>query len=183
MCSSLTDNTPVKTDLAVLVANISNSIGLYDELGDMEAYNRIKECQELLTGTTEKNNGKVYRKYGDTIICGFPDANDAVCAAIGMQEILDQVGKDSDWGIYIHTGIYFGELISNGQEIYGEAVNAAARISDLADAGQTFTSKLTVDLLSSGSGARPVYVDRVSIKGKKEELDIYEIKKSSEETF
>lgn len=96
-----------------------------------------------------------------------------------MRDELIRTLKDSDVTIFIHIGFYYGQTIINGQDIYGNAVNTASRITDLAKENQIFTTKSTVDMPSPGEGISYKYVDQVSIKGNTEKKEIYELIKNS----
>ncbi|MGK0298090.1 MAG: adenylate cyclase [Gammaproteobacteria bacterium] len=169
-----------KTDnLAILFADVSGSTRLFEILGDATARVKVSECLDTLSGVTKEYNGTVIKTIGDEIMCTFPTADEAANAASDMHEaLLEDVteGVGSEFTtIAIRVGLHYGPAILEGGDVFGDAVNVAARMAAQAKGGQIITSQFTVDKLSPLIRAGCRFVDRASIKGKKEEIDIFEI--------
>jgi hypothetical protein len=71
--------------------------------------------------------------------------------------------------------MHFGPALLEGGDVFGDAVNVAARMAAQAKGGQIITTKTTIDLLDPITQATSRFVDRAPIKGKKEDIEIYEI--------
>ena len=169
-----------KTDnLAILFADVSGSTRLFEILGDATARVKIGECLDTLTGVTKEHSGTVIKTIGDEIMCTFPTAEDAAKAACEMHEALLEDITEGTGGelttITIRVGMHYGPAILEGGDVFGDAVNIAARMAAQAKGGQVITSQSTVDKLSPLMRAASRFVDRAPIKGKKEEIDIFEI--------
>ncbi len=171
---------PKTANLAILFADVSGSTQLFETLGDAVARVKVAECLATLTNITNEYKGKVIKTIGDEIMSTFPSAEAAAKAAIAMQEEIDEDvtegdSVDGDIAMRIRVGMHFGPAILESDDVFGDAVNVAARMAAQAKGGQIITSKITVDKLPTLLQASTRFVDRAAIKGKKEEIDIYEI--------
>ena len=75
--------------------------------------------------------------------------------------------------IQIRVGFHFGPAIMEGGDVFGDAVNVAARMAAQAKGGQIITTQSTLDLLSPARRAGSRFVDRAPLKGKKKKNEIY----------
>ena len=170
---------PKTTNLAILFADVSGSTRLFETLGDATARVKVSECLDTLTDVTNNHSGTVIKTIGDEIMCTFPTADDAANAATEMhEEIEEDITEgvtDTVTQLSIRVGFHFGPAIMEGGDVFGDAVNVAARMAAQAKGGQIITTQSTVDLLAPMLRASTRFVDRAPIKGKKEEIDIYEI--------
>lgn len=166
-------------NLAILFADVSGSTRLFEILGDATARVKVSEILDILTGVTKEHNGTVIKTIGDEIMCTFPSADDAATAACNMHEALledvtEGAGIDHPT-IAIRVGLHYGPAILEGGDVFGDAVNVAARMTAQSKGGQIITTQSTVEKLAPMLRASTRFVDRAPIKGKKEEIDIYEI--------
>lgn len=169
---------PKTTTLATMFADISGSTRLFEVLGDATARVTVSDTLELLTKVIHLHNGTVIKTIGDEIMCTFPTADDSANAATEMQETLEDANEMRDEGapeIKIRVGMHFGPALLEGGDVFGDAVNVAARMAAQAKGGQIITTKSTVDLLQPVMRASTRFVDRAPIKGKKEDIEIFEI--------
>jgi len=169
---------PKTTNLAILFADVSGSTRLFETLGDATARVKVSECLDTLTDVTNNHNGTVIKTIGDEIMCTFPTSDDAANAATEMHEELQEdvtEGVSDTTQLSIRVGFHFGPAILEGGDVFGDAVNVAARMAAQAKGGQIITTQSTIDLLAPIIRASSRFVDRAPIKGKKEEIEIYEI--------
>jgi class 3 adenylate cyclase len=169
---------PKTTNLATMFADISGSTRLFEVLGDATARVTVSDTLELLTKVIHLHNGTVIKTIGDEIMCTFPTADDSANAATEMQETLEDANEMREEGspeIKIRVGMHFGPALLEGGDVFGDAVNVAARMAAQAKGGQIITTKSTVDLLQPVMRASTRFVDRAPIKGKKEDIEIFEI--------
>jgi len=169
---------PKTTNLAIMFADISGSTKLYETLGDDLANAKISETLETLTEITKENKGTVIKTIGDEIMCTFPTAADAAQAACEMHESLNEDitdGSSDGTVISIRVGLHYGPAIHEAGDVFGDAVNVAARMAAQSKGNQIITTESTVELLPAILRASTRFVDHAPIKGKKEVIDIYEI--------
>ena len=169
---------PKTTNLTIMFADISGSTRLYEVLGDAAARATVARCLKLLTDVTHRYQGTLIKTIGDEIMCTFPRAQDAVSAACDMHEMMEEEVTETDHGVIslaIRVGLHHGPAIQESGDVFGDAVNVAARMAQMAKAGQIITTQNTVDELPPILRASTRFIDRAPVKGKKETLDIYEV--------
>jgi hypothetical protein len=110
-------------------------------------------------------------------MCTFPTAEDAGTAAWEMQETFEEEAEANTDGspVSIRIGMHFGPAILEGGDVFGDAVNIAARMAAQAKGKQIITTQDTLDKLPPAMRASSRFVDHAPIKGKKEEIDIFEV--------
>ncbi|MEW5908455.1 MAG: adenylate/guanylate cyclase domain-containing protein [Thermodesulfobacteriota bacterium] len=163
---------------AVMFADISNSTHLYEVLGDAQARTFLGGCLSLLSEIVEDHNGTVIKTIGDEIMSSYSTADQAVEAAIAMQKSLEKKRFESGkWypKINIRIGFNFGQVISESGDVYGDAVNVAARIAALAKQRQILTTEQTVTCLKPEFRSSARFIEKSTIKGKSGEIGIFEI--------
>jgi adenylate cyclase len=165
--------------LATVFADISGSTRLYETLGDAVARQLVSQCIEVMTECIHRYDGTVIKTIGDEIMCTFPSADQAVESTMAMQEAvtedLPDINPNTPATLTIRVGLHYGPAILEGGDVFGDAVNVAARMAGLAKGGQIITTRDTAVALSPllASGTR--HLDRIPVKGKAEELDIFEV--------
>jgi class 3 adenylate cyclase len=166
-----------KVIFTILFADIVKSSQFYEILGDKSAQSLIATCLAKLSDTVSQHQGSVVKTIGDEVMCIFPDADRAVKAAKAMQQVLEKT-PDVDTAKLsmpnIHIGIHTGPVIKKGDDIFGDAVNLAARMVALAKPRQILITEQTVQTLTPEYQSSVRYVDKDTIKGKSRELKIYE---------
>ena len=168
---------PKTKNIGIMFADVVGSTQLFEVLGDDMARATIAETLELLTNVTNGHSGTVIKTIGDEVMCTFPEAEDSANAATEMHETLEDANDMREEGpkIKIRIGMHFGPALLEGGDVFGDAVNVAARMAAQAKGGQIITTKTTIDLLDPVTQASSRFVDRAPIKGKKEDIEIYEI--------
>ena len=128
--------------LTVLFADITESSRLYQQLGDNVARSVIHDCLSKLTSLLPQFNGRLVKTLGDAVMCVFPDAAMAVSAASEMQAAVS-LGQASGHPLRIHIGLHAGPVLIEDADVYGDTVNAAAFLTNVAMADQILISDAT----------------------------------------
>ncbi len=130
--------------LAADVAGYSRLMGA-DEEGTLERLKALR--RELLDPKIAAHNGRIVKTTGDGMLLEFASVVDAVRCAVEVQQAMPErntsVAVDSR--IELRIGINLGDVIVEGDDLYGDGVNIAARIEALADAGGVFVSNTVHD--------------------------------------
>ena len=164
--------------LAILFADVAKSTYLYEKLGDTEGKNLIGTCISLMTKVTNLHKGKVIKEIGDEIMCVFPSAMSAMEAAKDMQQALEDLPPVEKLGFTspnIYVGIQYGPVIIEAGDVFGDAVNVAARMVALAKQRQIITTEDTIEALPEGHSFDVHCIDKTTVKGKSGEMNIYEV--------
>jgi adenylate cyclase len=120
--------------LAADVAGYSRLMGA-DEEGTHE---RLKaHRRELFDPKIEEHRGRIVKTTGDGMLVEFPSVVDAVrCAAEVQRAMIDrEAGMPEDRRISFRVGINLGDIIADGDDIFGNGINVAARLEALAEPG------------------------------------------------
>ena len=156
------------TKLAVLFADIAKSTELYETIGDKNAQIQISSTLSILSEVAAKFQGVVIKTIGDEIMCTFPNSDCAMEAAKRMHMVLDEVflnNKNDFTPVNIYIGFHYGQAIIEGNDVFGEAANTAARMVALAQQRQTLTTEETAKSLSPALQSSTRFIDKTTIKG------------------
>ena len=100
------------------------------------------------------NGGTVIKTIGDEVMCTFPAAVDAINAACQMQRRTTQDPAFTRDGLGIRIGMHHGDALLEDGDVYGDAVNTAARMASLAKRDQIVTTASTFRGATSVGGVR-----------------------------
>jgi adenylate cyclase len=130
--------------LAADVVGYSRLMGA-DEEGTLERLKKLRH--ELIDPNIAKHHGRIVKTTGDGLLIEFASVVDAVRCAAEVQQAAPErnAGVPADCQIELRIGINLGDVIADGDDLYGDGVNIAARIEALADAGGVFVSGTVYD--------------------------------------
>src|SRR5277367_1965451 len=130
--------------LAADVAGYSRLMGA-DEEGTHERLKALRH--ELIDPKITEHHGRIVKTTGDGMLVEFASVVDAVRCAVEVQQAMPErnTGVSADKRIELRIGINLGDVIVEGDDLYGDGVNIAARIEALADAGGVFVSNTVHD--------------------------------------
>ncbi len=133
----------------ILFADVSGSTRLFETKGDQEARRLIAAVLDAHTKICQQHGGRVIKTIGDEIMCTFPAALNGVLAACDMQR---RMGRDIEFvreSLAVRIGLHHGDALEEADgDVYGDAVNTAARMASLAKREQVVTTATTYDSLS-----------------------------------
>jgi adenylate cyclase len=130
--------------LAADIAGYSRLMGA-DEEGTLERLMALR--RELLDPKIAEHRGRIVKTTGDGLLVEFASVVDAVRCAVEVQQAMAErsSGVEADNRIELRIGINLGDVIVEGDDLYGDGVNIAARIEALADPGGMFVSNTVYD--------------------------------------
>lgn len=164
-----------EVQLAIAFADVSQSTKLYERLGDQKARETIAACVTAMSEATAKFGGTVIKTIGDEVMSTFPDADSAADAVAMMQEEITEGMSVDGIPLAIRAGFHFGEALLEKGDVFGDAVNTAARMAGQAKAGQIMTTGATVDRMSETWQASTRQIDRSTVKGKRDPIAMFEV--------
>src|ERR1700730_777527 len=138
---------PVERRLAAIlaadVAGYSRLMGA-DEEGTLERLKALRH--ELLDPKIAEHRGRIVKTTGDGLLAECASVVDAVRCAVAVQRAMPERDTDiADSRIELRIGINLGDVIVEGDDLYGDGVNIAARIEAPADPGGVFVSNTVHD--------------------------------------
>ena len=121
---------------AILIADVKGYSRLMED-NEEDTVRTVTAYRDFMTGLIQKQNGRVVDAKGDNLLAEFPSVVDAVRCAVEIQKEIRVKNSDlpenrkMEWRI----GINLGDVITEGDTIYGDGVNIAARLEGLAEGG------------------------------------------------
>ncbi len=172
------------TSLTFLFTDLKGSTGLYDQVGDLVAFDLVRAHFRLLTEIVGNEAGAIVKTIGDAVMATFPTPNRAVAASLRMREAMRRLNEERKRDdlllkIGIHEGPCLAVMLNERQDYFGQTVNIASRVQNLASSqaiyatGSVVDHEVTAQLLER-AGVLPV-AQRHALRGIGDGLTIYEI--------
>jgi len=127
---------------AILSADVKGySLLMADD--EVATINTLKNYRNIMSACIEQHGGRVVDAVGDNLLAEFGSVVDAVQCAVEVQKELKDKNQDipEDKRLVFRIGVNIGDVIQDGDRIFGDGVNVASRIEGLADAGGVCISR------------------------------------------
>jgi TolB-like protein/Tfp pilus assembly protein PilF len=157
------------TDIVGYTALMGN-----DEQKAFELLNINREIQKPIIA---QFNGQWIKELGDGVMASFNTVSDAVNAAIKIQEDSNSAKK-----FQLRIGIHQGEVVVEAGDVFGDAVNIAARIQSAAKPGSIYISETVQHNVANKNHIQTKFVKEETLKNVKEPVRMYEIVTGNEFT-
>ena len=149
----------------ILFTDIVGSTQMTQELGDAAAMEVLNIHDTIVRGALEQHGGREVKHTGDGIMASFASVAGSVNCAIDIQRGLSNYNQtESNHNLHVRIGLCAGEPVEKNQDLFGAAVQLAARICDHAEAGEICVAH-TVQELCVGKGFEFGKADEVLMKG------------------
>jgi len=160
--------------IAILFADICGSTSLYETVGDGTAHQLVDRCLTRLGGIVRSRGGTVIKTIGDSVLAVFPDVGETFRAAEDMH------ASHQD-GLALRIGFHHGPVIRTATDVFGDAVNLAARVVALARPEEALMTRDAFVCLPDPLRERTALLDTTQVKGRRDIVDIYRIVPPHEE--
>lgn len=152
--------------VTILFSDIRGFTEYTDQYGDEAAYRMLQVHNNVLEEKLALYRGHVVKKQGDSYMVSFESARTAVNGAIAIQREFDKLHRQERGAtIQVGIGINMGEPVREGGDYFGGAVNLAARICGLADAGQILVSETVQKVVGKMEGTKFIDHGLSELKG------------------
>jgi class 3 adenylate cyclase len=131
---------------AILFTDIVESTQLTQQLGDVKAMELVRTHDQIVRGALAEVRGSEVKHTGDGIMASFLTATAAIECAIAIQRGLDTHARDAEHPITVRIGMSAGEPVAEHDDLFGAAVQLAARACAHAEAGAIFVSNAVREL-------------------------------------
>ena len=128
----------------ILFADVSGSTRLFETKGDLEARRLIAAVLDALSIVCVQHGGRVIKTIGDEIMCTLPTALAGVMAACDMQRKMSRDLEFLRENLAVRIGFHHGNALDENDDVFGDAVNVAARMTSLAKREQIVTTAMTM---------------------------------------
>jgi len=154
------------------------STGIFERLGDETAGRFVTQLTTALAKIFEQHHGRVVKLLGDGLFVVFAQEHEAVTACIAIQERLQQQPvRPGGTGrpVQMQMGIEAGEIVEIEGDCYGDAVNSAARLADLAGAQQILTTQRVRAALPAPLQDRVRSLGPMYLRGKSDATEVFRV--------
>lgn len=135
-------------ECTVLFADLVGSTQLYERVGDASAFRLVDQSIQAMQRIILEKHGFVIKHTGDGLMALFPDPNDAADASLAIHSMVRDRPQASRPRLAVRVGFHFGPVIESNDDIFGETVNFASRLMELASPGRAITTAETVAQLT-----------------------------------
>ena len=149
---------PVPTTLTVMFTDLEGFSRYTAAQGDDAAAALIADHQRVVGPIVRSRGGRIVKRIGDGLMLTFPAPEAAVLAALEMVEAISDP-------LRLRAGIHLGDAVLTHDDLFGNVVNVAARITEVAKGGQVLASVDVRTAVDPLPGARFGRARRTKLKG------------------
>src|SRR5208337_3622260 len=163
-----------------LTAILSADVKGYSRLmgTDEEATLRsLQEYKKVMASSIQHHRGRIVGTAGDSVLAEFASVVDAVQCGVEIQQVLRAKNslRPEDRRMDFRIGINLGDVIEEGDTIYGDGVNIAARLEGLAEAGGICISESAYQQIENKLPLRYDYLGEHEVKNIAEPVRVYKV--------
>ena len=162
----------------VVFADLVGSTRMFERLGDETASRFVTQLVGALSQVFEQHSGRVVKLLGDGLFVVFPQEGDALAACISIQKrFLEKPIRAGGSGapVQMQMGIESGEVVEIDGDCFGDTVNSAARLADLAGAAQILTTRNVWSALGPMQQASLRSLGPMHLRGRAEASHVYRV--------
>ena len=172
------------TSLTFLFTDLKGSTALYERVGDLVAYDLVRQHFQVLQEIVAAEAGAVVKTIGDAVMATFSTPDRALAAALRMRAAMaginaERQNEDLLLKIGIHEGPCLAVMLNNSQDYFGQTVNVAARVQGLASSRAIFVTQPVVQDPRSADILKTLKLEpamqRAALRGIADETTVYEI--------
>lgn len=171
-------------DTTIVFADFTGSTGLYESLGNSKAAETLTRATQWIGKLCEARSGRVIKYLGDGVLMAFSANTAAVHTMVEMQRLHHE--RISSWPEHVRMkikiGMARGPVIEHDSDCFGDAVNLASRLSDLAGGEQILVSQTVIAALVDPGGIRSRNLGLMDIRGKTEPVEVHRVEWQGEES-
>ncbi len=163
----------------ILFTDVEGSTALTDRLGDAKARELLREHERIVREALKAHGGSEVKTMGDGFMTSFSSATKALECAIAMQRAFAERSESAAEPIKVRIGLNAGEPIAEDDpdgrsDLFGTAVNMAARIASKAEGGEILASNVVRELVA---GKEFLFSDRgeTTLRGFEDRVHIYQV--------
>jgi len=169
-------STPTATGmLTIMFTDIEASTSMTRRLGDAGAQDILRQHNEIIRAALRDNHGTEIKHTGDGIMASFGTASAALTCAASVQRALEEHNeRDPESRVRVRIGLNAGEPVAEDGDLFGTAVQVAARICARAEPGQILAANVVREL---SAGKQFLFADHgdVVLRGFEDPVHLYEV--------
>jgi adenylate cyclase len=166
----------------VLFADLRGSTSMYETLGNADATAVVTQSVAILARVVATRGGQVVKTLGDGLMAVFEGPSSGVAAADDMHDSIARIGTPGDGvadngvpavPLKLQVGLAHGEVIEMQGDVFGDAVNIAARLLDHAGDNETLATLSVVELLGEWEQSRFRSLGGMQLRGRAEPVQVH----------
>ncbi len=159
----------------ILFTDVEGSTALTQRLGDAKARELLREHERMVREALKAHGGSEVKTMGDGFMTSFSSATKALECAIAMQRAFAGHNESAEEPIKVRVGLNAGEPIAEDDDLFGTAVNEAARITAAAKGGEILVANVVREL---AKGKDFLFADRgeTSLRGFEDPVRLFEVR-------
>jgi len=159
----------------ILFTDVEGTTALTQRLGDAKARELLREHERMVRDALKTHAGSEVKTMGDGFMASFSSATKALECAIAMQRAFAERNESAEEPIMVRVGLNAGEPIAEDDDLFGTAVNMAARICGHAEAGQIL-APVVVRELAAGKQFLLADLGETELRGFEDPVRLYELR-------
>ncbi len=167
----------VKRKLSAILS--ADAVGYSRLMGDDEVstVRTLEAYRTVMADLIDQFRGRVVDSPGDNLLAEFPSVVDAVQCAVEIHEVIRAKNEDlpEDRRMFFRIGMNLGDIIEEGDRIYGDGVNIAARLEGLAEAGGICISGSAYEQIENKLALGYEYLGEHSVKNIAKPVKVYKV--------
>ena len=173
---------PTRKLATILAADVVGFSKLMDS-NEVLTLENLKTCREIVDPIINEFGGRIFHTAGDSVIAEFASPVSSVEAAIEFQQILADRNKNvsEDSRITFRVGIHLDDVIIEGENIYGNGVNVAARLESICEPGCILVSRFVQEKIEKRIQLTINSLGKSELKNIEGEFAIFQIDPSKED--
>lgn len=164
-------------EVTVVFADLTGSVGVFELLGNAKATQAITRLTQWIGTVCNTWNGRVVKTLGDGVLMVFAKNTDALDAVQDMQRVHTE--RIKTWPdklkMRLQIGMARGDVIEQEGDFFGDAVNVAARLSDLSGPDQILGADAVIQQLPPNSPVRFRSLGDMEIRGRNQACTVYRV--------
>lgn len=160
----------------ILFADLRGSTSLYESMGNAEATAVVTQSVALLARIVEAMGGQVVKTLGDGLMAMFILPKAALAAAEEMHDSMERIGGRGGalpQALKVQVALACGEVVQMSGDVFGDAVNVAARLLDHAGDNETLLTAAVLAGLPPAQRGRFRSLERMQLRGRVEPVHVY----------
>jgi len=151
---------------AALFTDLVGFTAYTDSVGDEAAVGVLDRQSEIVGSVLDDGQGRVVKELGDGLMIWFETADSGLASAVQLMEAIDDARRAGSFPLAVRMGLHHGEAIARGDDLVGQTINIAARVSALPGPGELLVSDEVTNACGATSGGFAMSpIGPVSVKG------------------
>lgn len=169
------------TERTVLFADLRGSTALFEHLGNSRATALVSQTIAALARRVAAGGGTVVKTLGDGLMATFERPATAMACSMHLQEAMDadrQVPPEGSLPgaarpLHLQMALAVGEVVEMAGDVFGDAVNVAARLLDHAGDGEILITQRLFESLPADAQPRFRHLDSIVLRGRAEPVSVH----------